>query len=101
MICGMQLITLQSFSQWVTDGIDVGAGANSQWQSKIAAGAVGDAFITWSDDALLSTDYNILVTRVDANGIILWGASVVVCNSSGSQEMPQIISDGRGGVIIA
>lgn len=61
----------------------------------------GGAIITWSDRRN-ETDNNIYAQKIDASGTIQWTAGgVAICNVSGDQNAPVIVSDGAGGAIIA
>jgi hypothetical protein len=86
--CGVAICTapgIQEFLQIVSDG-------------------VGGAIITWWDardeDYIVGGD--IYAQRVDSGGHVLWDTNgVVICDTTGSQKFPQVISDGEGGAIIA
>ncbi len=64
----------------------------------VADGA-GGVFVAWVD--LRSNGFDLYAQRVDASGAALWSANgVVVCTATGVQDLPALIADGTGGVII-
>src|SRR5688572_4952926 len=91
--------TLTVTAQWQANGNPVGTGSNNQWKCELAPGVVGDAYITWSDATVSTTDYNVHVSRLRSDGQIIW--TQVICNAAGNQETPQAVPDGTGGAIIA
>jgi hypothetical protein len=60
---------------------------------------LGGAIIAWLD--MRNNNADIYAQRVDAMGIAQWTTNgIIVCNASGNQDEPKIISDGAGGAII-
>ncbi|MEW6469176.1 MAG: T9SS type A sorting domain-containing protein [Bacteroidota bacterium] len=93
------ILCLPAAAQWQTNGTAIGTGSNNQWKCEIAPGAAGDAYLAWSDATVSTTDYNIHLSRLRANGTVAW--TQVICNATGNQETPQVIADGMGGAIVA
>lgn len=61
----------------------------------------GGVIITWSDSRD-NPDVEIYAQRINAAGVVQWGADgVMVCGADYSQSNPVITSDGTGGAIIA
>jgi hypothetical protein len=61
----------------------------------------GGAIVAWEDRREGGGDYNIYAQRIHPAGVPFWTEDgVVICNAGGSQNLPQICSDGAGGAII-
>lgn len=75
--------------------------ANTQNNPKIdPSNTTGGAYITWADKRN-GTDYDIYLQKVDSNGNIQFATNgISVCNASGSQSAPDILSNKVEGVII-
>jgi len=59
----------------------------------------GGAIVTWFDSR--SGNWDIFAQRVNASGVIQWTTDgVPLCTAIGSQEDPQITSDGASGAIV-
>lgn len=74
----------------------------SSWQTEpvLIPDGNGGTIIAWRDYRNGSTT-DIYAQRIDANSNALWTASgVVICTASGTQQYPEIASDGNGGAII-
>jgi hypothetical protein len=58
------------------------------------------AIITWQ--GLLGNFRDVYAGRIDKDGNVSWGGSAVeICNERDHQFLPQIVSDGHGGAVIA
>jgi Secretion system C-terminal sorting domain len=88
--------------QWTIDGVSVGNATNCQTFPQLISDGSGGAIVTWQD-LRNGSSYVIYAQRINANGVNQWAAGGVVMHttSSGNDELPQIISDGNGGAIIA
>jgi len=77
-------------------------GSIGQEYPAIASDGVGGAIVTWFDRPSNSAySLNIYAQRIDGAGALVWpGSRVPVCTASGSQWLPQIVSDKSGGAII-
>jgi hypothetical protein len=85
--------------QWTASGVALCTATGNQYYPVIASDGAGGAIAAWTD--VRSGDYDIYAQRVDASGGPGWAASgVVVCSASGSQQLPQIASDGAGGALV-
>jgi len=61
----------------------------------------GGAFMVFVD-LRNGGSYDLYAQRVDLAGTPLWGGpGVPVCTATGLQELPQLVSDGAGGLIVA
>lgn len=86
--------------QWSVDGIPICTAGGSQWYPQIIPDDAGGAIITWEDPR--SGNYDVYAQRVNASGIAQWTTDgIAICTAAGSQENPQIASDGIGGAFIA
>ena len=66
----------------------------------IVADGAGGAVVAWQDTR--SGEYDVYAQRVSASGAILWNPSgVPVCTAPTDQTQIAMVSDGRGGALIA
>jgi predicted lipoprotein with Yx(FWY)xxD motif len=85
---------------WVSNGTAVCTANDDQITPAIVSDGSGGAIIAWQD--LHNGNYDIYAQRVNSSGAMLWTANgVAICTADSSQELPQIVSDGSGGAIIA
>ncbi|MFC1932061.1 hypothetical protein ACFLXU_00285, partial [Chloroflexota bacterium] len=91
-------IALADWSTSSTENNPVCNAANDQRYPQLVSDGSGGAIIVWEDDR--SGD-DIYAQRVDASGSTLWADNgTAICTTTGSQDQPQIVSDGSGGAII-
>lgn len=84
---------------WTANGVTVCNEASAQHGPRIAGDDSGGAFITWYDQR--AGDYDIYTQRVASGGAVQWTTNgVATCTSATDQLMPDICTDGAGGVII-
>jgi hypothetical protein len=85
---------------WTADGVSLTAAADDQMNSRIVADGHGGAIVAWEDRRSgYSTD--IYAQRVDSAGAVMWAVDgVPVCIAPGDQLIPEMASDGSGGVIV-
>ncbi|MFX0132806.1 MAG: hypothetical protein ACFFDN_04080 [Candidatus Hodarchaeota archaeon] len=94
-----QRINASGLVEWESNGMIICNANNSQFSPEICNDGFGGAVIVWRDYRY--ENYNIFAQRINASGHTLWTPNgTVICNSSGNQDYPLIISDGRGGFII-
>ena len=97
------IIIASSLAQaaWVVDGIPVCLPIGQQNEASVASDGAGGVFVVWSDSrAPVNTD--IYVQKIDADGTILTiDTGLPICQATGLQSSPLIVSDGAGGAIIA
>lgn len=88
-------------TEWNLQGVPVCTETGNQQNPQLASDGAGGAIITWQD--FRTGVYNgIYAQRITANGVAQWGAGgIPICEATGNQINPQIISDGAGGAIIA
>ncbi len=93
-----QRVNSNGVAQWGANGIALAQNFLYNTPKMVSNGS-GGAFLCWQDNTV---DGDIRAQQIDSNGNPQWGASgIVVCNASGGQGSPSIISDDSGGVIIA
>jgi hypothetical protein len=87
---------------WTDNGVAVADLAAAQIYPQIAGDGYGGAIIAWMDYRNGgSRGYDIYSQRVDAGGNPQWTTNgVAVCDTTGDQYEPQLVSDGLGGAII-
>jgi hypothetical protein len=100
-----QLFPAKLLAQWSTNPTVNNAictTVSQQSGPQITSDGSGGAIIAWSDYDLTSGAYSISAQRISWDGIVLWTANGVdICSAPLFRSVPQIISDGSGGAIIA
>ncbi len=120
-----QRIDSRGLVQWTTNGMAICTAANSQYDPRLVPDGRGGAIITWQDyrkgsdcnydafarqtdfDVRVCTekqlhDWNIYAQLIDSSGKVKWAANgVAICAAQLDQYKPQLVSDGRGGAIVA
>ena len=85
---------------WTPNGVVICSAVDGQWYPQITSDGSDGAIITWQDYRP-PTDTDIYAQRIDRNGNIKWANNgVAICTATGSQQRPQIISNGSGDAII-
>lgn len=102
------LITLsggQLFAQWSMDptiNTTVCDTAGLQKDVRLTSDGAGGVFMVWRDYRKGTTRSDIYAQRLDSLGFPMWTKNGVgVCTLTADQSTPAIISDDRGGVLIA
>jgi hypothetical protein len=86
---------------WRAGGIPISGSGGFQYYPQILTDGGGDVIVVWQDNRS-NVDYDIYAQRISSNGNQYWApGGVVICNASGNQYNPQLVSDGTGGEIIA
>jgi len=84
---------------WTANGTLICNATNEQWTISICSDGAGGAILVWGD--YRNGDSDIYTQRVDSLGTTLWTSNgVPIVNCSGTQENPELCSDGAGGAII-
>jgi len=95
----IQKINDEGSRLWGKSAFPLAKFKNEQIFPQIAADGIGGAFIVWQDNR--SKDFDIYLQRVDANGALLFPKNgIPVCTEKGGQVFPQLVADGKGGVIV-
>lgn len=85
---------------WQAGGLRLAATPGIQFYPELISDESGGAFIVWQDNRS-GLDYDIFAQRIGSDGSSLWAANgVLVCNATGHQYNPHLVSDGAGGVVI-
>ena len=92
--------------KWMKNGVQVRNLKDSHASSQqLVSDGTGGVIITWEDESDSEKEMypNIYAQRIDSKGSVKWTKNgVAVCNAKGhSAQLPQIISDGKGGAIIS
>jgi len=101
LLASLSLLALPvvTHAAWTTNGVPVVTATGQQLHPVIVSDGSSGAIITWQD--LRGAAYDIYAQRMNTNGVAQWAAGgLVVCNATGNQTDPRIISDGAGGAII-
>ncbi|MBN1803529.1 MAG: hypothetical protein JW891_18610 [Candidatus Lokiarchaeota archaeon] len=84
---------------WEDDGTLIHSTTEIIYDYQMITDGEGGVIISWADDR--SSDIDIYAQKINSEGQIQWEANgTVVCNVSGIQFKPQIVSDGEGGAIV-
>lgn len=87
--------------QWNPNGVAVCVASGDQWIPDAIGDGTGGSIVTWMDGRD-SSNADVFAQMIDADGNIQWMQDgIVVCNESQYQVMPQLVSDGAGGAVIA
>ena len=94
-----QRVDASGCALWATNGSAVCTADSGQASVEITSDGAGGAIVTWGDRR--RGQWDIYAQRVSASGLVMWAdTSVAICELSGDQAVPQMISDGAGGAII-
>lgn len=75
---------------------------NKQIDMRMMEDGKGGAFFTWKDYRHATYNPDVYIQRVNAKGVELWTTNgVPLCTDSADQSTPNIISDMKGGAIVA
>lgn len=87
-------------AQWLPFGTPLTTAANTQDQVSAAPDGAGGMIVVWRDQRTDAGD--IYVQRVTGTGLTFWApGGVPVCTAGNEQLLPQIVTDGAGGAILA
>jgi hypothetical protein len=98
-----QAIDSSGALKWTQNGVAICTASGNQGSQTIVSDGQGGVIITWCDDRKTpgSFAYDIYAQAVDSAGSLKWSLDgVAICTTSGSQEYPDIVSDGQDGAII-
>ena len=94
-----QRINALGSSQWPVGGVALCGTFEDQGNAEIASDDCGGAIVAWHDWG--GNGLDIVAQRVNSAGSPLWPVNgVFVCNGTGTQFLPTIVSDGACGAII-
>jgi hypothetical protein len=93
-------ITRDGVTPWTQNGVQLSAPQPGQRLAGILPDGSGGAFVAWWHRGGGESD--LFMQRVDSSGAAIWQqGGVAVSEAAGRQEWAEMISDGRGGVLIA
>lgn len=99
-----QKINSSGVLQWAANGVAICTGNNLQVSPALVTDGNGGAFITWQDERDLyngNFKSDIYAQKITSNGGLPWTLDgTVICNYTGYQYTPTMVSDGSGGAII-
>jgi len=81
------------------NGSIVGGGVSTQDFGAPVSDGLGGVIVAWENRS--GGTFDIYAQRIDFAGSPRWGTGVTVCNAPNDQVLPDIVSDGEGGAIIA
>ncbi|MBC8276318.1 MAG: hypothetical protein H8E40_15300 [Chloroflexi bacterium] len=90
---------------WPDEGVPVASASNAQLFPQIISDGMGNFIVVWVQSpgaSYMVGDADIYAQKINPEGKPLWtnGKGVPVCTASGSQEHPQVASDGSGGCMV-
>lgn len=69
---------------------------------KLIKDAANQFIAVWSSDSADGNGYNIYAQKINIAGTKLWGSvPAVICNATGAQYIPSLISDNNGGAYVS
>ena len=96
-----QAISSTGVVKWTANGVSVCTAFDYQTNPQIVSDGQGGAVITWEDKRTSNESYT-YAQAINSNGTMKWTAGgVAICTASPEQVDPQIVTDGKGGAIIA
>jgi len=97
-----QRIDARGQVRWTENGVAICLENGDQWFPNLVSDGAGGTIIAWWDKRVGFTETDIYAQRVDENGQIQWKpGGIPICKVPGVQQDFDIISDGKGGAIIA
>jgi len=91
-------------AQWVNDpnvNSLICDAERDQMSPHMCSDGSGGVIIAWWDNRNLVSNSDIYIQRVDAQGYTQWPKNgIEICNASGQQTSPRIVSDDSGGAVI-
>jgi PKD-like domain/Secretion system C-terminal sorting domain len=100
-IYAQRIVTTSGIVSWAANGIVICNAANDQQLPNIVkVSSSGQCAITWQDKRG-GVNFDVYVQRINTSGLVSWTANgVVICNSTGDQTLPTLITNGSSGAII-
>ncbi len=88
--------------QWIPGGVLINSTGHNPDEFKVAKDATGGIIIAWTDTRGGIGNGDIYAQRVSASGLVQWTTNGVrICDASGDQREPVLVSNGVGGAIVA
>jgi hypothetical protein len=99
-----QRVTASGSLLWPSAGVPVCTAIGSQRSAQIVTDGSGGAIIVWDDQygRLFLGGSDLFAQRLDGSGTPQWTIDgIPVCEATGNQHNPYLVSDGSGGAIVA
>ena len=90
--------------QWTANGVALATSDSCQIAVNVVSDGSGGAIVSWNKvhEQFLGTWYGTSAQRVDASGVVQWGANGVPLSTTAHEYAdPSIVPDGLGGAIVA
>lgn len=95
----LQCLKKTGIAEWQTGGIPLSNSTGNQSGAR-AIISDNDIIVVWHDNRK-GTDYDVYVQKFDRSGNALWtSGGIAICNATGNQLNPRIVSDNQNGAII-
>ena len=91
-------------TRWALNGIGVCTVGGTEAELQVIPDQLGGAFFTWRDNRNGSMNIDIFGVAMDSTGSVRTGwttGGTTICNATGNQTEPALLSDGRFGFIVA
>lgn len=87
---------------WGIDGVVVCNADDDQASYDLCSDGVGGLIVAFDDEREAVGQHDIYAQRLNQNGVALWGDNgTIVCNATGQQRFPEIVTDLSGGAHIS
>ncbi len=88
--------------QWTPTGVAVCSIEHTHLLPKVVSDGRGGVIVVWEEGRSYISQRDIYAQRLSGSGALHWPTNGVgVCTAFGTQQNPQVVSDGNGGAIIA
>jgi hypothetical protein len=101
-----QKVSLAGSIGWQANGVIVNLAAEDQDLPQAIPDGAGGVFVCWRDFRS-GSNFDIYAQRLNSSGVRQWTgldgllSGRLICNASGNQNLPLMVSDGSGGIIIS
>jgi len=91
----------------LASNVQVSEKTGTQSNQVIIADGSGSAIIVWTDGRVSNQNIHLYGQKINQTGALLWGAAgseadgLQLTNATGNALLPQIVSDGAGGAVVA
>lgn len=99
---GFVQTTLAQWNYSPTINTPICQATNKQNDVRMMEDGVGGAYLVWRDYRPTNLSPDIYIQRIDAKGFVKWSLDgVALCTQTADQSTPAIVTDMRGGAIVA
>jgi hypothetical protein len=93
-----QRVDSNGLSQWTNNGVKICGAPRSQTEPILVTDGSGGAIIAWKDGRI----GGLYAQRISSDGVVQWLVDgIAICSATGLRYGHVLISDGKGGIIIA